>query len=185
MIRDERRSTVHMSQSDKEYLEQTLFTMTIINKTWNWILTMIPLRAWVIALIFLCITVATITRCNAILAVVSMTVNLNPGTNDINSTVNHICPVPEKDFKAWLDIELPNHHEVNLTGLDVEELEYSMIAIDDANDGDIKLRDKVYAWSASTQSNIFAAFFWAYFVCMVPAGIISQQLGGRLVSTLR
>ena len=82
---------------------------------------------------------------------------------------------------AWVDIELPNHHEVNLTGLDVDELEYSMVAIDDANDGDIKLRDKVYAWSASTQSNIFAAFFWAYFVCMVPAGIISQQLGGRLV----
>ena len=180
MIRDERRSTVHMSETDREYLEQTLFTMTIINKTWNWILKMIPLRAWVVALLFLCIMVTTFTRYNVILAVVTMTVDLNQGSENSNISDSHICPPPEK-FHSWIDIELPGHKDVNLTELDFDEHGSTFIPDDDNDDDGIKLRDKVYAWSASTQGNIFGAFFWSYFACMVPAGLFAGKIGGRLL----
>ena len=180
MIRDERRSTVHMCENDKEYLEQTLFTMVIIQKTWNWILSYMPLRCWVVALMFLCICVASITRHNVILAVVSMTVDLHdPVDNAGDVTAKYICPPPEKD--PWIDMELPHidlphHPDINITGLDLE----NSVVLHDEDDG-IRLRDKVYAWSSTTQSNIFSAFFWSHFFCMVPAGIITKRLGGRLI----
>jgi ACS family sodium-dependent inorganic phosphate cotransporter-like MFS transporter 5 len=174
-----------MSESDKEYIDQTLFTMTLMSKTCKWILTLIPLRVWVVALLFLCVTVTTLTRVNVSLAVVSMTVDLSLYENDDNSSLSAtICPTPQKEIEPWIDIDIVRHPNIKIEGLDVDNLASSIIPSSDDNDSGLTLRNRVYAWSASTQSNIYGAFFWSYFPCLIPSGIFYKKLGGRLIVSM-
>ena len=117
----------------------------------------LPVRYFTVSLIVLSALVVYITRQNLNLAMVSMTENDKTNQNHVSGEVE-ICP---KKYTENINTTLP---DTDKESLDVHH--------------ELRLRDKKYYWSQSTQGYIFGGFFWSYIVLQMFTGVLAQKYGG-------